>query len=100
MSGAKSGTVFYNTLLYRHNKAEDSLHISSRRNAMPRKPPWMQVAEGATYHDMSRGHNRETLFADADDHRYFLGASRQPLARSSGSLAERRHRAAGPNHRW
>jgi hypothetical protein len=38
---------------------------------MPRKPRWMQLADHAAYHVMSRGHSRETLFADADDHRHF-----------------------------
>ena len=40
---------------------------------MPRKPRWLQLADQAAYHVMSRGHNRETLFADAEDSRYFLG---------------------------
>jgi putative transposase len=39
---------------------------------MPRKPRWMQLADDAAYHVLSRGHNRETIFADADDCRYFL----------------------------
>jgi len=39
---------------------------------MPRKPRWMQLAEGAGYHVLSRGHNREAIFADAEDCRYFL----------------------------
>jgi hypothetical protein len=38
-----------------------------------RTPRWTQLARDATYHVMSRGHNREALFADPDDTRYFLG---------------------------
>ena len=40
---------------------------------MPRRPRGMQLAEDAGYHVFSRGHNREALFADPDDLRYFLG---------------------------
>jgi REP element-mobilizing transposase RayT len=40
---------------------------------MPRVPRWMQLARDAAYHVMTRGHNREALFADTDDTRYFLG---------------------------
>jgi putative transposase len=36
-------------------------------------PRWMQLADQAAYHVMSRGHNRETLFADRDDFEKFLG---------------------------
>jgi putative transposase len=32
----------------------------------------MQFTDDAAYHVLSRGHNRETIFADADDCRYFL----------------------------
>jgi hypothetical protein len=39
---------------------------------MPRVPRWRQLAHDAAYHVMSRGHNREALFADPDDTRYFL----------------------------
>jgi putative transposase len=45
----------------------------SQEQTMPRLPRWMQLARDAAYHGMARGHNRETLFADADDFRYFLG---------------------------
>ena len=40
---------------------------------MPRVPRWLQLARDAAYHVMTRGHNREALFADADDTRSFLG---------------------------
>jgi putative transposase len=40
---------------------------------MARLPRWMQLARDAAYHVMSRGHNREAIFADPDDTRYFLG---------------------------
>ena len=33
----------------------------------------MLLAQDAAYHVMSRGHNREAIFADPDDVRYFLG---------------------------
>ena len=39
---------------------------------MPRKPRWLQLADDAAYHVMSRGHNRETIFGDGHDHRHFL----------------------------
>ena len=39
---------------------------------MPRQPRWMLLAQDAAYHVMSRGHNREAIFADSDDLRYFL----------------------------
>ena len=38
---------------------------------MPRKPRWMQLAADAAYHVMNRGQNRQTVFADTDDLRYF-----------------------------
>ena len=40
---------------------------------MPRTPRCHQGAEEACYHVFSRGHNRETVFADAEDGRFFLG---------------------------
>src|SRR5947208_16565465 len=40
---------------------------------MPRVPRCMQLSRDAAYHLMTRGHNREALFRDADDTRYFLG---------------------------
>jgi putative transposase len=40
---------------------------------MPRVPRWRQLARDAAYHVMSRGHNRQAIFADPDDVRYFLG---------------------------
>jgi putative transposase len=40
---------------------------------MPRKPRWLQLARDAAYHVLSRGHNREVLFADGADLGYFLG---------------------------
>ena len=40
---------------------------------MPRVPRWMQLARDAAYHVITRGHNREVLFADPEDTRYFLG---------------------------
>jgi putative transposase len=39
---------------------------------MPRTPRRRQWTEAACYHVMNRGHNRETVFADADDCRHFL----------------------------
>ena len=39
---------------------------------MPRVPRRQQQTEAACYHVITRGHNRETLFADAADFRYFL----------------------------
>ncbi len=40
---------------------------------MPRTPRSQQWTDEAAYHVFSRGHNRETVFADADDDRFFLG---------------------------
>src|SRR5205809_4548627 len=40
---------------------------------MPRAPRRQQWADAACYHVMNRGHNRETVFADDEDRRYFLG---------------------------
>ena len=39
---------------------------------MPRRPRWMQRARAAAYHVLSRGHNREAIFADPDDRGSFL----------------------------
>jgi putative transposase len=39
---------------------------------MPRTPRWLQLADQAAYHIMSRGHNREAIFADPEDCRHFL----------------------------
>jgi putative transposase len=39
---------------------------------MPRRPRWMQLADGAAYHVFNRGHNREAIFADPADLSYFL----------------------------
>ena len=39
---------------------------------MPRKPRWMQLAADAAYHVLNRGQNRQTVFADTADLRYFL----------------------------
>ena len=47
---------------------------------MARTPRKFQQAPSACYHLMNRGHNREAIFADAEDRRYFL----QRLARSYG----------------
>src|SRR6266849_1484219 len=44
-----------------------------RGRVMPRKPRWLQLARDAAYHVLSRGHNREVLFADGADLGYFLG---------------------------
>ena len=40
---------------------------------MARTPRQYQHGPAACYHVMNRGHNRETVFADAEDCRYFLG---------------------------
>ncbi len=40
---------------------------------MPHVPRWRLLARDAAYHVMTCGHNREVLFADPEDHRYFLG---------------------------
>jgi putative transposase len=40
---------------------------------MPRVPRWRQLARDAASHVLTRGHNREALFADPDDSRSFLG---------------------------
>ena len=40
---------------------------------MPRRPRRSQWTDAACYHVMNRGHNRETVFGDDDDRRYFLG---------------------------
>ena len=40
---------------------------------MPRKPRRLQWTEAACYHLINRGHNRECVFADDEDRRYFLG---------------------------
>ena len=39
---------------------------------MPRAARRYQLSQTACYHVMNRGHNRETLFRDDDDFRYFL----------------------------
>ena len=39
---------------------------------MARTPRKFQQAPSACYHLMNRGHNREAVFADAEDRRYFL----------------------------
>jgi putative transposase len=39
---------------------------------MPRTPRKLQQTPSACYHIMNRGHNREAVFADAEDSRYFL----------------------------
>jgi putative transposase len=39
---------------------------------MPRTPRKYQESPSTFYHIMNRGHNREAVFADADDCRYFL----------------------------
>jgi putative transposase len=39
---------------------------------MPRTPRWLQLADNAAYHVLSRGHNRGRIFADLADRRYFL----------------------------
>jgi putative transposase len=39
---------------------------------MPRSPRWLQLTHDAAYHVMNRGHNRETVFTDDADRRYFL----------------------------
>ena len=39
---------------------------------MPRRPRRQQWTEAACYHLINRGHNRETVFANDDDRRYFL----------------------------
>jgi REP element-mobilizing transposase RayT len=39
---------------------------------MARTPRKFQQAPSACYHLMNRGHNREAVFADTDDRRYFL----------------------------
>ena len=40
---------------------------------MARTPRKFQEGPAACYHVMNRGHNREAVFGDADDNRYFLG---------------------------
>ena len=40
---------------------------------MPRRPRRSQHRDGACYHVMSRGHNREVVFADQADFEKFLG---------------------------
>lgn len=40
---------------------------------MPRAPRRQQWTDAACYHVLNRGHNRETVFGDDDDRRYFLG---------------------------
>ena len=40
---------------------------------MARTPRKFQEGPSACYHVMNRGHNREAVFGDADDSRYFLG---------------------------
>lgn len=39
---------------------------------MLRRLRWLQLADQAAYHVMSRGHNRKTLVADRDDLQKFL----------------------------
>jgi putative transposase len=39
---------------------------------MARTPRKFQVSPSACYHVMNRGHNREAIFADVEDRRYFL----------------------------
>jgi putative transposase len=40
---------------------------------MPRLPRRWQWTEAACYHIINRGHNRDTIFADDEDHAHFLG---------------------------
>src|SRR5262249_13872805 len=40
---------------------------------MPRTSRKQQWTEAACYHVINRGHNRESVFADDEDRRYFLG---------------------------
>ena len=39
---------------------------------MPRVPRQQQVAHGASYHVMTRGHNREVVFRTDEESIYFL----------------------------
>jgi REP element-mobilizing transposase RayT len=39
---------------------------------MPRRPRHRLWTEAACYHILNRGHARETIFHDDEDHRYFL----------------------------
>jgi len=39
---------------------------------MPRRPRRSQWTDEACFHLMDRGHNRETVFADDHDRRFFL----------------------------
>ena len=39
---------------------------------MARTPRKLQESPSACYHVMNRGHNREAVFADVEDRRYFL----------------------------
>src|SRR5207245_5594982 len=42
------------------------------RTVMARIPRQQQRATGSYYHVMNRGHNREVVFQEDDDHAYFL----------------------------
>jgi putative transposase len=44
---------------------------------MPRKPRFLQLADEAAYHVLSRGHNREAIFAHDDDKNTFLALLRR-----------------------
>ena len=62
---------------------------------MPRVPRRSQVVQGTYYHLMNRGHNREVLFRDDVDYRYFLTL----LCRYQGRFTQRLfHYCLMPNH--
>jgi putative transposase len=50
---------------------------------MARNPRRLHLAEDDGYHVISRGHNRETLFADDQAFEHFTGAPR-PLSQKPG----------------
>jgi putative transposase len=44
---------------------------------MPRKPRFLQLSDETAYHVLSRGHNREAIFAHEDDKNTFLALLRR-----------------------
>ena len=64
--------LLWQSLGLKYGLVESRGSLPSSRGELPRTPRCHQGAEEACYHVFSRGHNRETVFADAEDRRYFL----------------------------
>jgi hypothetical protein len=50
---------------------------------MTRRARGAHWADGACYHILNRGHNRESIFADDGDRRYFLSLCRATKSESA-----------------